>query len=124
MAIDPETKAYLDANNAEIMAEYQKLWEQQQQSVEEQRAQMTGSMYTQLGFYQAGKEADNALMFMQEWGANINRRAELTARDGIPPPPDDPNGTSMDSGILFTGDDGKNWDAIGDIFNPKKPEGS
>ncbi len=115
MAIDPETKAYLDANNAEIMAAYEKLWEQQEQSVEEQRAQMTGSMYTQLGFHEAGKEADNALMFMMEWGKTINLRAENTA-EGIPPP------TEMDSAVLFTGDDGKNWDVIGDIFNPQKPE--
>lgn len=124
MAIDPETKAYLDANNAEIMAEYEKLWEQQQQSVEEQRAQMTGSLYTQIGFREAGNEADTALMFMMEWQKTVNVRAENTA-EGFPPPPDTTSGSNMDSGIIFAdnGDD-KNWDVFGDILNPKKPEDS
>jgi hypothetical protein len=122
MAIDAETLAYLRARDAEVQAAQERLWEQQQQSVEEQRAQMTGSMYTQLGFHEAGQEAENSLMFMMEWQKTVNLRAENTA-EGVPPPPDTANGSNMDSGILFANDDDKNWDAFGDIFNPDKPEG-
>lgn len=110
MTIDPETLAYLRSRDAEIQAAQDRLWEDQQTSMEQQRADVEGHLYTQLGFHEAGKEAENALMFAMEWQKTVNARSEAQANGDVPPP-------EMNSGMLFTDPpDTDRWEIMGDIF--------
>ncbi|HEX5038296.1 MAG TPA: hypothetical protein VFX30_14155 [bacterium] len=111
MADTNDVNAHNAANNAEVMAAYERLWEMQQQEMEKARAENEGAMMSQMALHEAGQGAEDALSYMLEWQQTVNGRAEATA-EGLPPP------EHMDSEILFS-DGGSNesrWDVMGDIF--------
>jgi hypothetical protein len=112
MADTNDVNAHNAANNAEVMAAYEKLWQMQQDEMDKARAENEGAMMSQLALHEAGQSADNALSYMLEWQKTVNTRAEDIAA-GLPPP------EHMDSEILFSdggSSDDSRWQVMGDIF--------
>ncbi len=115
MAIDPETQAAMAANNAEVQAQWDALWEQQQVQFDEQKAQAEAGIYQSMAFNKFGQAAENQLFHLQIWGGAINERAEILASGS--------GEVSSPDLSLFADDTSGHWDVIANGFgNTKKKE--
>ena len=113
----PVTVEVGPARPDEVQAGQDDLERTRQRELEQSRADIQGSFWSQLALSKASQEAGNSLMFLGEWQKTVNGNIEASATaqaDGIPAPQ---MSSGVENGFLFeTEDKEDNWTAIGNIL--------